>query len=88
MSRSTGWPVLLLFSAFASADQVTAERDPRVRTQRLENIAPLQGVPAFRTDGADEPGPDQTSHRTQRNTGSPQDPEWGAPGLIPRRSPR
>ena len=88
MSRPTGWSVLLLFSAFAWADQVTVERDARISTQRLEKIAPLRGVPAFRADGAEELGPDETSHRTQRTTGSPQDLEWGAPGLIPRRSPR
>jgi hypothetical protein len=86
MSRRTGWPVLLLFFAFASADQVTIERDPRGGTKRLEKVAPLQGVSAFRADGANELGPDETSHRTQRHTGSPQDPEWGAPGLIPRRA--
>jgi hypothetical protein len=88
MSRRTGWSVLLLFSAFAWADQVTVDRDPRVSTQRLEKVAPLQGVPAFRADDTDEPGPDETSHRTQRTTGSPQDLEWGAPGLILRRAPR
>ena len=87
MSRPTGWSVLLLLSAFASADQVTVERDAR-STQRLEKVAPLQGVPAFRADGADEPGPDETPHRTQRTTGSPQDLQWDAPGLIPRRAPR
>ena len=87
MSRPTGWSVLLLLSAFASADQVTVERDAR-STQRLEKVAPLQGVPAFRADGADEPGPAETPHRTQRTTGSPQDLQWDAPGLIPRRAPR
>jgi hypothetical protein len=86
MLRPTGWSVLLLFSAFASADQVTVERDARMSTQRLEKVAPLQGVPAFRADSADEPGPDETPRLTQRTTGSPQDPEWDAPGLIPRRS--
>lgn len=88
MSRPTGWSVLLLFSAFASADQVTVERDARMRTQRLEKVAPLQGVPALHADGVDEPGPDETRPLTQRTTGSPQDLEWDAPGLIPRRSPR
>jgi hypothetical protein len=87
MSRRTGWSVLLLFSAFTWADQVTIERDARMSTQRLEKVAPLQGVSAFRADGADEPGPDETPHRTQR-TGAAQDLEWDAPGLIPRRSPR
>ena len=57
MSRPTGWSVLFLLSAFASADQVTVERDARMSTQQLEKVAPLQGLPAFRADGADDRAP-------------------------------
>ena len=47
MSRRIGWPVLLLFSAFASADQVTVDRDPRGGTKRLERSHHSRAFPRF-----------------------------------------
>lgn len=82
----SAWSVLLLVSAFSSAEQFTVEGGADASAVTVEKLMPLVGVPAFQanTPGSGNP----STSATERAPDISRDHKQGAPALIPRRSAR